>query len=157
MAALDLLVKALDTAHWELSEAFKGLPDGDVWKRADPRLLSVGELAAHIAYWEARSFVGEGVIESPLIVEAARYYTSNSTAPFTLPMGAEEVFGEVKRVHEAAKASFLANPHDSEDKNPNRDDWTWGWTLEYQAFHVAYHTGQIYSVRHLLGHETVDN
>ena len=27
MANLDLLVKALDTAHWEMGEAFKGLPD----------------------------------------------------------------------------------------------------------------------------------
>jgi len=25
------------------------------------------------------------------------------------------------------------------------------------VFHVAYHTGQAYSVRHLLGHETEDN
>lgn len=157
MASLDLIVKALDAAHWELSEAFKGMPDEDVWKRPDPRLLSVGELAAHVAYWEARSIIGEGGIDSPLIVEAARYYTSNSKEPFELPMGAEQVFGEVKRVHEAAKAAFLANPHDSEEPNPNRDDWSWGWTLEYQAFHVAYHTGQMYSVRHLLGHQPVDN
>lgn len=156
MATLDLLIKALDTAHWELGEAFKGLPDSDVWKRPDPRLLSVGELAAHVAYWEAKSFFGDD-FESPLALNAARYYTSNVAEPFELPMGATAVHGEVQRVHEAAKAAFLAHPHDSEEVNANRGDWTWGFTLEYQAFHVAYHTGQMYSVRHLLGHHPVDN
>ncbi|HRI44515.1 MAG TPA: DinB family protein [Fimbriimonadaceae bacterium] len=156
MASLDLLLKALDTAHWQMSEAFKGLPDADVWTRPDPRLLSVGELAAHVAYWEAQSFVGEGT-ESPLAVAAARYYTTNAVEPFSLNLGAEAVLHEVQRIHDLCKASFFANPHDSEEPNPNREGWTWGMTLEYQAFHVAYHTGQMYSVRHLLGHQPVDN
>lgn len=156
MSDLDFLVKALDTAHWEMGEAFKGLPDEDVWKRPDPRLLSVGELAAHVAYGEAESFLGSG-FESPLVVGAAHYYTRNVDQPFELPMRAEAVLSELRRVHEAAKAAWAANPHDPEEPNPHRDGWSWGMTLEYQAFHVAYHTGQIYSVRHLLGHQTVDN
>jgi hypothetical protein len=156
MANLAQLIKALDTAHWELSEAFKGLPDVDLWKRPDPRLLSVGELAAHVAYWEAKSFFGDE-FESPLTVDLARYYSASVEAPIELQMGAEEVIGEVRRIHEAGKAAFSAQPHDSEEVNSNRGDWTWGFTLEYQAFHVAYHTGQMYSVRHLLGHQPVDN
>lgn len=157
MANLELLVKALDTAHWEMSEAFKGLPDADVWRRAHPRLLSVGELAAHIALGEAQSFLGEGKVESPLFVPAARYYTANADEPFSLNLGAEELLGEVQRIHALCKAAFDADPKESAEPNPNRKDWTWGFTLEYMAFHVAYHTGQMYSVRHLLGHETVDN
>ncbi|RYG96288.1 MAG: DinB family protein [Alphaproteobacteria bacterium] len=157
MASLDLLVKALDTAHWEMSEAFKGLPDEDTWRRPDPRLLSVGELAAHVAYWESRMYLGEGKIESPLITPAANYYTASVDEPFQLPLGAEQVLQEVQRIHALCKAAFAANPRDSEDPNPNREGATWGFTLEYQAFHVAYHTGQMYSVRHLLGHEPVDN
>jgi hypothetical protein len=156
MANLDLLIKALDTTIWEMSEAFKGLTDEDVWKRAHPRLLSVGELAAHIAYWEATSFFGHS-FESPLIISEAKYYTTNVQEPFELQLGAEAVLAEVRRIHEAAKASFLSNPHDSEEPNSNRGAWTWGFTLEYQVFHVSYHTGQMYSVRHLLGHQTVDN
>jgi len=156
MANLDLLVKALDVAHWEMGEAFKGLPDADVWKRPDPRLLSIGELAAHVGYWEAQSFLGEG-FDSPLVVQMASYYTTNSKEPFELPMGAAEVYGELKRIHEACKASFVANPHDSEEPNPNRTNWTWGTTVEYQAFHLAYHTGQMYSVSHLLGNTPTDN
>jgi len=157
MANLDLLIKALDTASWEMGEAFKGLPDEDVWKRAHPRLLSVGELAAHVAYWEAQTFFGDG-FESPLTGNpTASYYTGNAGEPYELPLGAEAVYAEVKRVHEACKASFLATPHDSEEPNPHREGWTWGFAIEYQVFHLAYHTGQMYSVRHLLGHETVDN
>jgi hypothetical protein len=108
MAALDMVVKAWDTAHWEMGEAFKGLPEADVWKRPHPRLLSVGELAAHVAYWEAQSFFGEGFETS--LTAGGRYYTANVDEPFGLSMGAEEVYAEVKRVHDAAKASFLANP-----------------------------------------------
>lgn len=156
MANLDLLVKALDSAMWELSEAFKGLPDADVWRRPDPRLLSVGELAGHIAYGEAQSFLGEG-FDSPLAGPGFSYYAANVADPVSLSMGAEEVLAEVRRVHEACKAAILAEPRDTEEPSPFREGWTWGYVLEYQGFHVAYHTGQIYSVRHLLGHETVDN
>jgi hypothetical protein len=156
MANVDLLMKALDSAIWEMSEGFKDFPDGDVWKRPSPELLSAGELAAHVAYWEAKTFFTED-FDSPLVTSAAEYYTSSVGAPLVLSMNAQQVFDEVKRVHEACKASFEANPHDSEEPNPNRGTWTWGYSLIYQGFHIAYHTGQVYSVRHLLGHETPDN
>lgn len=143
-------------AIFELGEAFKGLPDGDVWTRPDPRLLSVGELAAHVVYGEVDTFFGDH-FESPLFTSMARYYTSHAGHPFALPMTADEVLAEVVRVHEACKASISANPPSAESPNPFRQGWTWGFALEYQAFHIAYHTGQMYSVRHLLGHETVDN
>ena len=155
MASLDLLVQALDHALWEMGEGFKGLPDADVWKRPHPRLLSVGELAAHVAYGEAQAILGG--FESPLIVKNAEYYPHTLAVPLDLPLGADAVYAEVQRVHDACKAALVAEPHDSEDRNPQREGWTWGYVLEYMAFHVAYHTGQIYSVRHLLGHETVDN
>ncbi|MBS1724699.1 MAG: DinB family protein [Armatimonadetes bacterium] len=156
MAAFDVLIKSLDSSVWEMSEAFKGLPDADVWQRPDPRLLSVGELAAHVAYWEALSFLGEG-FESPLTKDLPRYYTSNVSQPFTANLGAEAVFNEVKRIHEACKAAFLSQPHELAELNPFRQDWTWEYVFIYQAFHFGYHTGQMYSVRHLLGHETADN
>lgn len=153
---MELLLKALDTAVWELGEAFTGMPDADLWTRPHPKLLSVGELAAHMAFGEAELFLGSN-FSSPLMTETARYYTHQVDAPFSVPMSAAQVYDEVKRVHEACRAYYVENPHDSEELNPNRPGETWGWTLEYQAFHFAYHTGQIYSVRHMLGHETVDN
>lgn len=154
--SLELLVKAMDSAIWELGEGFKGLPDEDVWRRADPRLLSIGELACHVCYWEAESFLGTE-FESPLVTAAARYYTTHVDQPFSLPMGADDVFREVQRIHVACAASLRANPPDPEADSPYRKDWKWGTLVEYQAFHIAYHTGQVYSVRHLLGHQPVDN
>jgi uncharacterized damage-inducible protein DinB len=64
------------------------------------------------------------------------------------------VIAEVLRVHDLAK-SFVV---DKKIADPYPGQWqTWGNLLQYQAFHVAYHTGQAYSARHLLGHETEDN
>lgn len=148
-------LKPLDSAIWEMSEAFAGLEDAEVWVRPHARLLSVGELAAHVAFGEARWLYQS--FEGPLVSEAFSYYLSSVNEPVTLPMGAAELYAEVKRVHEACKAHVLATLPDLADTHPERDDWTWGYTFEYMAFHIAYHTGQMYSVRHLMGHETSDN
>lgn len=113
-------------------------------------------MASHVAYWEALSFF-EGGIDSPLTEKYARYYTTSVSEPFVLALGADAVFGEVRRIHEACKAALLESSPLLESDNPFREGWKWGYTLEYQAFHIAYHTGQMYSVRHLLGHETADN
>lgn len=156
MAKLDLLIAALDMGHWELGEAFKGLPDEDVWKRPHPRLWSVGEQATHIAYWEDMGATG-ATSDSPLVKQYARYYTSSLGEPLVLEFGAEALYREVERVHESAKAAIVALDPDGEDRNPHRTEWTWRQAVEYLAFHVAYHTGQIYSARHVMGHETVDN
>ncbi|MCW5940853.1 MAG: DinB family protein [Fimbriimonadaceae bacterium] len=156
MANLDLLVAALDMAHWELGEAFKGLPDEDVWRRPHPRLWSVGELAAHIAYGEDTNVTG-GSEGNPFRYRSARYYEPFEDEPLVMDFGAEALYRAVEEVHAAVKAILAANPPDGDAVNPHRPDWNWRQTLEYMVFHVAYHTGQIYSARHLLGHETVDN
>ncbi len=124
MSQLEALIKAMDSAVWEMGEAFKGLEDGDLWRRADARLLSVGENAAHAAYWEAQTFFGDG-FESPLVAPASRYYTSSLEAPFALEMGAEAAYAEVKRVHEACRARFAELAPGPEENCPFRGDWTW--------------------------------
>jgi uncharacterized damage-inducible protein DinB len=61
-------------------------------------------------------------------------------------------------VHQEVKAHVLEIERDSEDPLPRYGGMdTWGANLRYMVFHVAYHTGQIYSARHFLGHETPDN
>ena len=149
-------MKSLDTAFWELGEAFKGMPDADLWKRPDPKLLSVGELAAHIAYGEAISFLGED-FASPLVSHLARYYPHSIEEQMILDMGAEEVYQEIMRIHEACKAAFQALNPNLDALSTTREGWKWEDIMVYMAFHVAYHTGQIYSARHLFGHETIDN
>lgn len=148
-------IKPLDSAIWEMSEVFDGLQDADVWVRAHPNLLSIGELAAHVAYGEASSFFIE--FESPLVRHEVRYYPYTKEEGIALQLGAEALYAEVKRIHEACKTSFLEQRPDLDSKSPFREEWTWSYVLEYMAFHIAYHTGQMYSVRHLMGHETNNN
>jgi uncharacterized damage-inducible protein DinB len=167
MANLDLLYKAWDVAQWEFSLVFEGLPDEEVWKRPHPRLLSIGELAGHVAYWDAMSLsspatgsevdVSQLPIQSPLIDRAFHYYTTNEQAPVTLPLSADQVAKELQRVHEAVKAQWTSVQRDSEEVIPGTEKFTYGDSLEYRVFHLAYHAGQAYSVRHLLGHTTTDN
>ena len=163
MSDLKVLIDAWDEAHREFAIALGDLSDEDLWRRAHPRLLSVGELAAHIAYWQAVWVTGGGnmnpdlsqlPIKSPLVDQAARYYTSSVDHAFVTDLSTTQVLEEVGRVHDAAKAAVSG--FQMEDKYPGQ--WgTWGNLVQYQVFHVAYHTGQAYSVRHLMGHQTEDN
>lgn len=170
----------LELGYYEAKFAFEGLADENVWKRPAPGLLSVGEIAGHIAYWEAVRFAGEGGVPTPeangislapdltkcrvhslLIDHRFGYYpTTIATLPSEqhLAMTAEQVCHEFMRVHEEAVADFKA-------RNPRLESTPLGWPshytydefLKYAVFHVSYHTGQMYSVRHLLGEETPDN
>jgi len=168
---LDTHLKALDLCYFEVTEAFKDLADENVWKRPDHRLLSVGELAGHIAYWEAIRFASESEggdaprdlstckIESVLLDQRFGYYTMTvETAPSEqhLAMTAEQVCKELLRIHEEAMASLKALNPDMESSAPHWHS-TYDDLLRYVAFHIAYHTGQMYSVRHLLGETTPDN
>ena len=160
-------LKLLESGYYEVKFAFEGLADEHVWQRPAPGLLSVGELAGHIAYWEAVRLAGEGEdlikcrLSSPLIDGRFRYYpTTLQTPPAEqhLAMTAEEVYAELLRVHEAAMAQFKAL---SPDPNTHIPGCPTGFTyveyFQYAVFHIAYHTGQMYSARHLLGEGTPDN
>jgi hypothetical protein len=177
---LEAYLEILDLDYFEVTEAFKGLADENVWKRPAEGLLSVGELAGHIAYWEAMRLAGEGqevslmgegqeaeaeqtksLVSSPLVDPRFRYYTTTLATPPSeehLAMTAEQVSSELLRVHQEAVAHFKALNPDMDSPVPGwPSGWTHGASLKYLVFHVAYHTGQMYSVRHLLGEETPDN
>lgn len=161
----------LELSMFELGEAFKGLKDVNVWKRPAPGLLSIGEQAGHMAYWEAVRLASDGTdnsdrpdlssckVKSPLIDEGFRYYTTSVKSPppdDCLKMTADQVWAELQRVHKQSIAHFKALNPDLDSPAP----WwhsTYRDYLLYAAFHTAYHTGQIYSVRHLLGETPPDN
>lgn len=163
MSSLSILIDAWDEAHREFAIALENFPEGDLWKRADPRLLSVGEIAGHVVLGMAIWTLGDGTakpdlsqlpLKSPLLVDAMRYYPYNVDQPIVLKLTAEEVQIEVDRAYAMARAACDGK----EMATPYPGQWrTWGAMVQYQLFHVAYHTGQAYSVRHLLGHETEDN
>src|SRR6266849_1997631 len=62
---IEAYLEALDLGYFEVKFAFEGLADEHVWKRPAEGLLSVGELAGHIAYWEAVRLAGEGGEPTP--------------------------------------------------------------------------------------------
>lgn len=151
-----LLWKLIDVAVWELGEAFTNLPDEAVWIRTHPKLLSIGEICLHLSHWQIKYFLPE-TFESPLQNEASRYYDHALNSPASPTMSATDLYSEFKRVVEQAKTACLELNPDLKDKHPIRNEMTWRQVIEYQTFHIPYHTGQIYSIRHMMGHETVDN
>jgi uncharacterized damage-inducible protein DinB len=161
MSFLETQSQAWDSAHWEFSLVFEGLGDKDLWRRADPRLLSVGELVCHMVYWQlthTASLVPTFRFESPLMREEARYYLTNVGQPLRLEMSAEEVAKELDRVQKAVKEALLSIELGREAPMPFEGPGrTMGEFADYMVFHVAYHTGQAFSVRHLMGHKTNDN
>jgi hypothetical protein len=172
---LEAYLEVLELGYYEVTFAFEGLSDAHVWERPGVGLLSVGELAGHVAYWEAvRLAGGVGDIEahaasgleacavkSPLIDHRFRYHTATlETAPSDehRAMTAEQVLKELLRVHAEAVAHLRARAPEPGDTVPGHPaGHTYGEFLKYLAFHVAYHTGQMFSARHLLGETTPDN
>ena len=164
---VEVYLKLLEQGYYEAKFAFEGLADENVWKRPAEGLLSVGELAGHIAYWEAVRLAGEGEdlgkcrVSSLLIDARFGYHPTTLAAPPSeqhLAMTADQVCRELLRVHTESVAHFQALNPDLESTVPGwPGEWTYGAFLEYLVFHVGYHTGQMYSVRHLLGEQTPDN
>lgn len=163
MLSLPTLIEAWDEAYRELEISIDGTPDHDVWARPHPKLLSIGELVAHIGYGHAswilcagkeRPAAGDFPFLSPILGHEFRYYLSSVEAPVTLDLTVSELWGEIGKIRVATQEVLIGLDYDS----PYPGQWgKWGNIVQYMVFHVAYHTGQIYSVRHLLGHETEDN
>ena len=162
---LEIHLKALDLCYFEVTEAFKGLADEHVWQRPAPGLLSIGEIAGHVAYWEAARFASDPEgddlagcsIQSPLLDIRFRYYTTTLPAtPVQLEMTAEQVCAELVRVHNEAMECLKAANLDTASPAPHWHS-SYDDLLRYIAFHIAYHTGQMYSARHILGETTPDN
>ena len=176
---LEAYLSLLELGYFEVTFAFEGMADENVWKRPAPGLLSVGELAGHIAYWEAVRLASDGLavtlmgegseepdlsrcrVSSPLIDNRFGYYPTTIATPPSeqhRAMTAEQVCSELLRVHKEAVADFKARNPDPASQVPGYPpNHTYGEFLKYLAFHIAYHTGQMYSARHLLGEETPDN
>lgn len=151
--------QAWDTALWEYSLVFEDLNDEDLWNRAHPRLLSVGELTAHVVYAmvsRAKAVNPDAQIESPLADKAAYYYLMNVEQPFVLPLTVAQVAAELDRVGREVRDVWLAVDKGREEPSGSNLG-NLGQMADYMVFHVSYHAGQAFSVRHLMGHKTNDN
>lgn len=169
---VETYLRVLELGYYEVQFAFEGLADENVWKRPAPGLISVGELAGHIAYWEAVRLAGGGEnhqkpdlsacpVSSPLLDDRFAYYPKTIATPPSeqhRSMTADAVYRELLRVHEEAVAHFnKRNPDPGTTPPGYPPEWTYGEMLKYLGFHIAYHTGQMYSARYLLGEEPPDN
>jgi hypothetical protein len=161
---------------FEAKEAFSGLADENTWKRPAEGLLSVGEIAGHVAYWMAVRLAGDDDappwvshegdlskcrVSSPLVDRRFRYYPATLAEPPSpehLAMTAQQVCDEMVRVISESWAFFKSRGVDLDAREPSwPENFSYRAMVEYLIFHVAYHTGQMYTVRHLLGEETPDN
>jgi hypothetical protein len=161
MGFFDTQAQAWDSASWEFSLVFEGLEDADLWRRPDPKLLSVGEIVCHMMYWHtwyASKIEPSSPITTPLSRAESRYYLTSVDTPLALEMSAADVFKEFERVQKAVKEVYLRCDASRDDalsfEGPGR---TFGEFADYMVFHIAYHTGQAFSARHLMGHKTNDN
>lgn len=166
MLRLQHLFEAWTESHRELQIALHGLTDQHLWTRPHQNLLSIGELAGHIAFceaalvtkrWDAQSRTEPIPISSPLVDHRFGYYTSILHEPVALVLSAADLATEISSVHDRASQIVFDLDPSGKDLANGSDRATWENVLQYMGFHVAYHTGQIYAVRHLLGHETEDN
>jgi hypothetical protein len=161
MSFLDSQSQAWDSAFWEFSLVFEDLNDADLWVRPHANLLSVGEITCHIVYYltmYANKLAADPLLTSPLAIQDASYYLKNVGATIQLSLDVADVAAEVDRIQKAAKSVFLAASSERDEPlafdGPGR---TFGEFADYMVFHIAYHTGQAFSVRHLMGHKTNDN
>src|SRR5262249_47768758 len=138
---VEACLKLLELGYFELKIAFEGLADDNVWKRPAPGLLSVGELAGHLAFLGAGGLAGQGPdpaqcrISSALIDARFRYYPATIATPPSeqhRAMTAEQVCRELLRVHEEALAHFNALNPDPKTRTPGcPTGFTYGEYLEY--------------------------
>lgn len=168
---LEVYLDLLDLGYYEVREAFGDLADAHVWKRPAEGLLSVGELAGHLAYWDVVKFAGDGGQDKPdlancrvkslLVDERFGYLPAtleSSPSAEHFAMTGAQVLGELLRVHEESMACLKALNPDLDSAGPSYPfPSTYRQLLKYAMFHISYHTGQMYSARHLLGETTPDN
>ena len=164
-------LSVLDMGYFEASCAFEGLKDENVWRRPASGLMSVGEIAGHVAYWQAVQLAGENgdplpdpsrcQVASPLIDRAYAVPSSAVLLPLAqqnLHMTTSQVWDELSRVHQQSVAYLRElNPNPMSQAPTWSPKHTYGWLVEYAAFHVAYHVGQIVTVRQLLGDPAPEN
>lgn len=163
------LIEAWHWMYFETDLVLGGIRPENLHRRPGPGLLSISEHLAHVARSEGsiirRYLLGEPdedwqtsvltrdvfgwpptMLESPVEPDLAQ---------MTLQAVTEEYLRLHQGCYEAAQTLILPAEHRFDDA------WNRVVTvrdrLRIAAYHVAYHCGQIYSVRHILGEETPEN
>jgi hypothetical protein len=169
-ARVRTLVDAWDWSYVDFDLAFEGLSVETLHRRPSPVSISIAEIAAHTAYSEAsiilRYLLGipkEEWGEDFMLRDPYGWpprVMEGPPLPQLLAMSVEEVKGAWIGHHRSfvdRLALFdLSADHrftdEWADSAPNVET-----RLRFAAYHVAYHIGQIYAIRQVLGEETPEN
>ena len=168
----DEVLHLIEAWHWmyfETDLVLGGIQSEHLHRRPALNLLSISEHLAHVARSEAsiifRYLAGVEPHEwpaSPLTSERYGWPPTMLEEPLHSELSAMslgEITDEYLRCHD--QCYQLAKGLDLSADTSFSDSWDRVTTvrdrLRIAAYHVAYHHGQIYTVRHLLGEETPEN
>lgn len=163
------LIEAWHWMYFETDLVLGGVKAENLHRRPAPNLISISEHLGHVARSEAsiicRYLAGQQdhewqttTLTKPIFGWPPTMLES-PVDPDLAAMGLEELNAEYLNHHEMcyrlALTLNLSPDHEFQD----------GWDrvttvrdrLRIAAYHVGYHAGQIYTVRHLLGEETPEN
>ncbi|MBX3097915.1 MAG: DUF664 domain-containing protein [Fimbriimonadaceae bacterium] len=163
------LIEAWHWMYFETDLVLGDVKEENLHRRPAPNLLSISEHLAHVSRSEASIFcryiAGQpdeewqtSVMTKPIFgwpPTMLEHPVDTELTEFDLP----SITGEYLRLHEhcyrVAQTIELGPDHrfdDSWERIKTLRD-----RLRIAAYHVAYHAGQIYTVRHLLGEDTPEN
>jgi len=152
-----------------MADALDGISPEHLHQRPAPGLISISEQIAHLMRSES-SIIGRYIFNEPKTVWAADFMTQfpYGWPPDTLLKPVDPRLEALSiadlRLHLDANHIRLLNRARTLELPPDhhfQDDWsgpapTLEVRLRFAAYHVAYHVGQIYQTRHLLGEITPD-
>lgn len=155
--------------YFETDLMFEGLRPENLHRRPASNLLSISEHCAHLVRSEAsivnRYLFGQLEAEwadTPMRKRLFGWPPTMLESPVDselLRMSIHEVRAALLAEHD--RCYDLAQKLELPAEHVFDDDWarcpTVGDRLKIAAYHVGYHMGQIYTVRHLLGEETPEN
>lgn len=163
------LVEAWHWMYFETDLVLGGVHAEHLHRRPAPNLISISEHLAHVARSEAsivcRYLAGQAdhewhtsVLRKPIFGWPPTMLESDVDVELA-SMDLDALKGEYLRLHEECYA--LALTLDLSADCEFQDGWDRVTSvrdrLRIAAYHVGYHAGQIYTVRHLFGEETPEN
>lgn len=161
------IVDSLEFNYLDADRALDGVEPSHLHVRINPQTLSISEQVAHIAYCEALGVFGfldersqdEWPVESRLLQPTFWYPPEMLNSPIhndLVTMDLSAIKSEWQNVHRSVVARLreLEQTVDAPMPKAWAPDKTVGGHLRYLSYHVAYHVGQIYLMRHLLGETT---
>jgi hypothetical protein len=143
------LVEQLRFTRAEFRRGLRGTPAADGVRRLEP-MNSIGWIVAHMAWHEQRYFLirAQGVTLRPDLLDIAAYGGPPTTPPLARMLAAWKVVAEAADPWlEGLTASDLLDDLGGPKPAPKV-----GNGIQRVIYHYWYHTGEILSIRQILGH-----